>query len=50
MKTVLIADDLEISRGVLSTLLKHHAYRVLEAEDGDEGLRIMRPRSTPTSR
>ena len=42
MKTVLIADDLEISRGVLSNLLEHHAYRVLEAEDGDEGLRIMR--------
>ena len=42
MKTVLIADDLEISRRFLSSLLKRHGYRVLEAADGDEGLRIMR--------
>jgi CheY-like chemotaxis protein len=42
MKTVLIADDLELSRVFLSILLKRHAYRVLEAEVGDEGLRIMR--------
>jgi CheY-like chemotaxis protein len=40
--TVLIADDSEMSRKVLSILLSRHGYHVLEAEDGDEGLGIMR--------
>jgi diguanylate cyclase len=42
MTTVLIADDLDVSRRRLSILLGLQGYRVVEAEDGDEALRIVK--------
>jgi CheY-like chemotaxis protein len=42
MVTVLIVDDVDLSREYLSILLRRHGYRVLEAGDGDQALRVMR--------
>ena len=42
MTTVLIADDLDVSRRRLSIILSRQGYRALEAGDGDEALRLMR--------
>lgn len=39
-KTVLLVDDDEDSRAICSTILKHHGYEVLEATDGDGGVRM----------
>jgi two-component system, cell cycle response regulator DivK len=40
MLTILVAEDHEDSRSVLSQLLMIHGYRVLEAEDGSEAIRV----------
>jgi CheY-like chemotaxis protein len=45
-KTVLIVDDDDDSRSICRTLLEHHGYRILEAGDGTEALRLAR-RETP---
>jgi diguanylate cyclase len=42
MTKLLIADDLDLSRKRLAGLLRRQGYQVLEAEDGDEALRIMK--------
>lgn len=42
MQTLLIADDMGLNRHCLGLLLKRQGYRVLEADDGDEALRISR--------
>lgn len=39
-KTVLLVDDDEDSRTICITILAHHGFRVLEAADGQEGVRI----------
>jgi two-component system, cell cycle response regulator DivK len=41
-KTVLIVDDDEDSRSICRTLLEHKGYRVLEAGDGAEAVRLAR--------
>jgi len=41
-KTVLIVDDDPDSRNICVLFLQHHGYRVLEATDGEEGLRCAR--------
>jgi diguanylate cyclase (GGDEF)-like protein len=41
MATILIIDDRAINRRFLSTLLKGCGHRVLEAPDGEEGLKII---------
>jgi diguanylate cyclase (GGDEF)-like protein len=44
---VLVVDDDEANRQIVSTLLDHHGYRVHEASDGREGLQValtVRPR------
>ncbi len=40
-KTVLLVDGDEDSRIVYATLLEHRGYRVLHAEDGEKGLRLV---------
>jgi CheY-like chemotaxis protein len=42
MQTILIADDFEANRLVLSKLLTHAGYRVLEAPDGASALEQVR--------
>lgn len=39
-KTVLIVEDNEDNRYVYATFLRHNGYRVLEAADGAEGVRL----------
>lgn len=39
-KKILIVDDHEDTRFVLSTVLDHGGYRVVEARDGEEGISI----------
>lgn len=41
-KTVLLVEDNEDNRIVYATVLKHFGYRVLEARDGQEGVRLAR--------
>lgn len=41
-QTVLIVDDDEDSRTICLTILQHHGYRVLQASDGAEGVRMAR--------
>lgn len=41
-KTVLLVDDDEDSRTICVTILEHHGYRVVQAADGGEGLRMAR--------
>lgn len=41
-KTVLVVDDDTDSRNICSLFLQHHGYRVVEALDGDEGVRRAR--------
>jgi len=38
MATILVVDDLSANRKFLVTLLRHHGHRVVEANDGREGL------------
>jgi phosphoribosyl 1,2-cyclic phosphodiesterase/ActR/RegA family two-component response regulator len=40
MKTVLLIDDDESFRSLLEDLLKAHGWNVLQAEDGESGLRV----------
>jgi CheY-like chemotaxis protein len=42
LTTVLIADDVELNRKCLTLLFRRHGYRVLEAVDGDQALRMTR--------
>ncbi len=42
MTTLLIADDIESSRKRLSTFLVRQGYRVLEADNGDSALSLLR--------
>lgn len=41
-KTVLLVEDNEDNRIVYATVLEHYGYRVLEARDGEEGVRVAR--------
>lgn len=41
-KTVLIVEDNEDNRIVYTTILQHRGYQVLEARNGEEGIRIAR--------
>jgi two-component system, cell cycle response regulator DivK len=41
-KTVLIVEDNEDNRTIYSMLLRHYGYDVLEARDGEEGVRRAR--------
>lgn len=43
-KTVLIVEDNEDNRIVYATILQHRGYAVLEARNGEEGVRIARER------
>lgn len=43
-KTVLIVEDNEDNRIVYTTILEHRGYEVLEARNGEEGIRIARER------
>ncbi|MGH7475747.1 MAG: response regulator [Longimicrobiales bacterium] len=43
-KTVLIVEDNEDNRIVYATILQHRGYRVLEARNGEEGIRMARER------
>lgn len=40
MKTVLLVEDHRDSRDVYGTVLRHFGYRVVEAKDGGEGVRL----------
>ncbi len=44
-KTVLIVEDNEDNRIVYATILQHRGYGVLEARNGEEGVRMARERS-----
>lgn len=41
-KTVLLVEDNEDNRIVFATILRHFGYEVIEAEDGENGLRLAR--------
>ena len=41
-KTVLVVDDDADSRNICALFLQHHGYRVVEATDGEEGVRRAR--------
>lgn len=41
-KTVLLVEDLLENRIIYSTILSRHGYRVLEARNGKEGVRLAR--------
>lgn len=41
-KTVLLVEDNEDNRIVYATVLEHFGYRVIEAKDGAEGVRLAR--------
>ncbi|HST06802.1 MAG TPA: PAS domain S-box protein, partial [Gemmatimonadaceae bacterium] len=42
MATILVVDDLPANREVLVALLRYKGHRLLEAEDGDQGLAVVR--------
>lgn len=42
LKSVLLVEDNEDNRIVYSTILQHYGYRVLEAANGKDGLRLAR--------
>jgi two-component system, cell cycle response regulator DivK len=44
LKTVLIVEDNEDNRIVYATILEHRGYQVLQAENGEEGVRLARLR------
>ena len=44
-KTVLLVEDNEDNRTVYRTILEHYGYRVIEAHDGEEGVRLAREES-----
>ena len=41
-KTVLLVEDNEDNRIVYATILRHHGYRVCEATNGEDGVRLAR--------
>ncbi|MBV9774781.1 MAG: response regulator [Gemmatimonadetes bacterium] len=43
-KTVLVVDDDADSRNICTLFLQHHGYHVVEAADGEEGVRRARER------
>ncbi len=46
-EVVLLADDNELLRSLGATILRHHGYRVLLAEDGQEAVEAYRARGGP---
>jgi CheY-like chemotaxis protein len=42
MPTVLLVEDNEDNRNIYRIILEHAGYRVVEAEDGEEGIRLAR--------
>jgi PAS domain S-box-containing protein len=46
MATILVVDDLTANRDLLVTLLRHQGHRLLEAEDGQQGLAVVRAEHT----
>ena len=42
MKKVLIIDDDSVFRRLTGDILRQHGWQVLEAEEGDEGLELVR--------
>ncbi len=42
MTSILIADDLDVSRRRLAIILSREGYKVFETEDGSQALRVMR--------
>ncbi|HMP83791.1 MAG TPA: response regulator [Verrucomicrobiota bacterium] len=42
MKTILIIDDDARYRGVMGELLRHHGWQVMEADEGDAGLEMVK--------
>jgi CheY-like chemotaxis protein len=41
MATILVVDDLAANRQLLVTFLSFHGHRLLEAEDGNQGLAVV---------
>jgi two-component system cell cycle response regulator DivK len=41
-RTILIIEDSEFNRRLLEAVLKPHGYRLLEAEDGEAGVKLAR--------
>jgi two-component system, cell cycle response regulator DivK len=41
-KMILLVEDHEDSRFICSTILRHHGYGIMEAEDGATGLQLAR--------
>jgi len=41
MATILVVDDLSANREVLVALLRYKGHRLLEAEDGNQGLAVV---------
>ncbi len=44
-KTVLLVEDNEDNRTVYRTILEHFGYRVIEARNGEDGIRMAREQS-----
>ena len=44
MKTILVVEDEADVRNFASRVLELEGYRVLQAEDGEEGMRLVRKR------
>lgn len=44
MRTILIVDDEELVRTMLTKLLTHHGYRTVAGQSGEDGLRLARER------
>jgi len=44
-KTVLLVEDNEDNRTVYRTILEHYGYRVVEARNGEDGIRLAREES-----
>ncbi|MBA2663084.1 MAG: response regulator [Bradymonadaceae bacterium] len=41
IKTILVVEDSEVTRALVTSILRGVGYRVLEADDGDHGLRVL---------
>ena len=39
-KKILIVEDIAMSRRLIGDILKYHGYEILEAENGEEGIRM----------
>ena len=47
-KTVLLVEDNEDNRTVYRTILEHFGYEVVEARNGEDGIRMAREERTRT--